>query len=86
MKIEAKTYTVELTPSELSLLGDALTFAYNTLYLRANPEKSSEEHQGFYTDAAERPAQRILEEGMLGGLRTLTHAVQDEVDGLGQSW
>lgn len=85
MKIETKIYTVELTPSELSVLNDALSFAYNALFLRENPEKTSEEHHGFFTDAAERPAQRILDEDTLPTLRRLTHAVQN-VAGGGQTW
>lgn len=85
MKLENKTYSIELTAEELEVLDNALTLAYNTLFLRVNPSYADEEHLGFYTDAVEHPLQKLIKENKIGELKKMTHLVQNE-RGLSQSW
>jgi len=85
MKLENKTYNIELTAEELEVLNNALTLAYNTLFLRVNPSYADEQHLGFYTDAVEHPLQWLIGENKIGELKKMTHLIQNE-SGLSQSW
>lgn len=85
MTLENKTYNIELTAEELDVLNLALKVAYNTLFLRVYPSYADEEHNGFYTDAVEKPLQMLVEQEKLGVLKQITRPIQRE-RGLLQSW